>query len=423
MFTTSIAVDQRRICHSLEIAFTSQRDYYDGVKSLETDKPGRRERRRKKPPRYRLLADVLRRELVEGELADGARLPGLRELARRLDVSTFTVRQALRALEKEGRVHCVPGLGAFVRPTIPRRRATDRVTVAFATIEIESVFAGQIATGIEQACRRRGWSLEIHNARFHPEVEARILSRLPESGADGAVILPLVDKNNLEGLFRLKFVNFPFVLVDRSIPGLPVDVAEPDHEKGAYLATQYLLRHGHRRVFMLTVAPGLTSSADARMRGYEQALTDHGIRPRPEWRITLDPQVNVRRAAGERPLKMWYDTVLTELKNLDKPAAFFALHAIAGRALVEACRDVGLRIPQDVSVVSFDDTEFMEAWHPPITVIAQRSCHVGETALELLERRLQGDKSVEPRHVLIDVDLIERQSVSRPPGAAHSEGV
>ena len=97
---------------------------------------------------------------------------------------------------------------------------------------------------------------------------------------------------------------------------------------------------------------------------------------------------------------------------MDGPAAFFALHSIAGRALVETCRDLGLVIPRDVSVVSFDDTEFMEAHQPPVTVIAQRAYHVGETAVELLERRLQGDRSAEPRHLLVDVDLIERGSVA-----------
>jgi LacI family transcriptional regulator len=87
------------------------------------------------------------------------------------------------------------------------------------------------------------------------------------------------------------------------------------------------------------------------------------------------------------------------------------MNSYAGRGLLTACRDLGLRVPEDVSVVCFDDTEFMEAFDPPVTVIAQRRREIGHAAVGLLERRLESGDAAEPQSVLIDVDLIERGSV------------
>jgi LacI family transcriptional regulator len=211
-------------------------------------------------------------------------------------------------------------------------------------------------------------------------------------------------------MFKLKLDGFPFVLVDRHIQGLKVDIVESDHESGARMATEHLLAHGHHRIHMLSCKPGALSSADARWRGYEQALLDRGIEPVREWRVVCEDD----SPDGDRPAwQKWQDTVLPVLEELARPAAFVTLNAYAGRGLLEACRKLGLRVPEDVSVVSFDDTEFMQAFSPPVTVIAQRTRLIGRAAVEQLERRLQGGAELEPQQTRIDMDLIERQSVLR----------
>jgi len=109
----------------------------------------------------------------------------------------------------------------------------------------------------------------------------------------------------------------------------------------------------------------------------------------------------------------WYEGSLPFLRKLELPAALLVMNPYAGRGLLTACRNLVLRIPQDVSVVCFDDAEFMEAFNPPVTVIAQRRRQIGQAAVELLERRLASGGIGEPESVLIDVDLIERESVCR----------
>jgi len=367
--------------------------------------------KKKKLPLYRSITDVLRKQLTEGDLAAGSRMPALRELAKQFNVSTITVRQALRTLEQEGRLHCIPGVGTFVRPTIPRRVTTDQINVAFVTIEIEGAFTSEIAHSVEEECQQRGWSVQLFNAQGVPQLEARNLSRLTKSGANAAIIVPVHDNDNLEEMVKLKLAHFPFILVDRPISGLKVDVIASNHEKGAYLATEYLLNHGHRRILIVTEEPE-SSAVAARIRGYEQALIDNGLEPLREWKAWIDQETAIQ---GEREKRRWlagFEAIIPLLKKSMFPVAVFAHNSYSGWGVFEACRELKLKVPQDVSIICFDDTEFLRALTPPMTTIAQRTYEIGKLAVQTLEQRLSQENAEEPHQVLVDVDLIERESVA-----------
>ncbi len=376
---------------------------------------------RSKRPRYHAVTDALRRRMTEGSLAAGVKLPTLRELAEQFNVSTNTIRHAIRVLEREGCLYHVPDVGAFVHPAYPGKTGT-RVAIALATINIGGAFEMGIARGIEQACQDRGWDLSIYDARLSAELEASNLSRLGDSGTRGAIIAPLSDHANLEALFKLKLAGYPMVLVDRGVPGLNVDLVESDHEKAAYLATEHLLSRGHGQVFMVTWPP-LSTAIVARMRGYEQALIAHGQEPSRSQLTWIDPEVSTR---GVREGKTWlegYEAAMPVLQTTRPPMAFFALNDYVGWGIFEACRELGLRVPEDVSIVCVDDSDITRAMSPPMTVVAQRPAEIGRRAIELLERRLQAPNAdFEPEHIVVGVDLIQRQSVATVSRAAGQSG-
>ncbi len=374
--------------------------------NLEEDRQTGRKR-----PLYRSVSDAIRQRLVEGQLTAGARLPALRELASEFSVSTITIRQALQTLEREGRLHCIPGVGVFVRPTIPSRRAAEVTTIAFATIEIETAFTSLIARGIEDACQQHGWGMQLLNAQGDAHIEARNLSRLAKSGVNGAIILPVSDAENLEAMVQLKLGGFPFVMVDIQVTGLKIDSVSSDHEKGAYLATQYLLDHGHRRVTMLTQVPKMSSIA-ARIRGYEQALVDRGIEPLRDWKIWIDDAIMRREGVAGRRWLSACEAMLSALRRLEPPIAVLAHNAYSGWGVFEACRQAGVKIPTEVSVICFDDAEFNRAFDPPMTAVGQRAEEIGHAAVEALDRRLSAGTMDDPQQILIDVDIIERGSVA-----------
>lgn len=367
-------------------------------------------------PRYRSITETLRKQLAEGTLAPGVRLPPLLQLARQFNVSTTTVRNAIRVLEHEGSVYHVPAVGTFVRPTYPSRAAADQITIAWATLDIVSPFETAIARGIHQGCHQRAWGLQIYDAQIDPEREATNLARLARSNIQGVIITPLCVPQNVELLFKLKQTGFPMVLLDRSIFGLMVDVVESDHERAGYLATECLLKQGHRKVLAIT-ADTCVSSVQARLRGYERALLDHGLEPARSCRLYVDlAACEIGVATGRR----WYHgyaAILPALKELNEPVGVFALDDYTGWGVYEACREVGLRIPEDVSVICVDDTDIARAMVPPMAAVAQRTTEIGRHAVDLLERRMKSI-NVEPSHVIVDVDLIERPSVGPPGGAS-----
>ncbi len=365
-----------------------------------------------KAPRYQAVSQALRQEMSSGRLAPGVKLPALRDLAERFKVSTNTIRYALRALEREGCVYHVRDIGAFVHPSHPGESGTA-VTVALSTIDIEGAFELGIARGIEQACHQRGWGLQVFDARADDAREAVNLSRLKKTATQGAVVMPINDHANLEALVELKLSGYPIVLVDRGMPGLKVDLVESDHEAGAYLATKYLLDRGHKRVHMVTFPPMVTSIA-SRSRGFERALIDHGLEPTRRSLVLVDPAVSGR---GIREGNRWlegFEASIPLLRTWDGPMAIFALNDYVGWGVYQACRELNLRIPEDVSVIAFDDSELTRALTPPMTVVAQRPGELGLKAMELLERRLQAadPTKLAPEHVVIGVDLIERESVA-----------
>ncbi len=367
---------------------------------------------------HQSVAEAIRRRVAAGSLAGGSKLPPLRQIAEEFDVSTMTVRQALRLLEQEGQVYRIAGVGAFVRPPQSDRAGAGRM-LAFSATDLRSPFEMGIARGVERACLQRGWAIQILDAGHDVELEMRNIGRLADSGSQGAIVLPTWgDPRCVMSLFALQSTGFPIVVADRIPFGLKADFVESDHEGGAFQATSCLLRRGHDRVFMLTPPPQVSSLA-ARIQGYQRAFRTRGMEPDPGRMIWLDLGVQERAFLQERPWFGSYEAVLPVLRESRRPLAVLAVDPYLAWGVYEAARELGLRIPEDVAVVGFDDSEIALAMQPAMTVVAQRTDEIGRIAVELLDRRIRAGPARDPHrrdyhHVIVDTELIERESTHRP---------
>jgi len=229
--------------------------------------------------------------------------------------------------------------------------------------------------------------------------EVSVLDRL-HGLTDGALII-LPEESSAE-LERLLDGGFHFVVLD---PLIPVDERIPSvsaaHTSGADQAMRHLLELGHKRIAQITGPAGWLATEDRR-RGYRAALAGAGILPDPALEVEAEPEIVPGRHAAK---------YLLELP--EPPTAIFAFNDNIAIGAIQAARELDLRVPDDVSIVGFDDVEHATIVTPALTTVRQPLAEMGRTAVSLLNRLLEGQR-VETLHVELATRLVVRESTAPP---------
>ncbi|HEY8240576.1 MAG TPA: substrate-binding domain-containing protein, partial [Kiritimatiellia bacterium] len=214
---------------------------------------------------------------------------------------------------------------------------------------------------------------------------------------DGMLIIN--EYQRISNLQALKKEGFPFVFVNRHFEDQDVPCVASDNVQGGRIGTEHLLALGHRRIGVVTGSLNLASTF-GRLEGYKAALADAGV-PYDEELVReglFEKGIETGVQAGER------------LLNMPKPpTAIFAFSDELAIGVMQAARSRGVRIPEDLAVVGYDNIEYSAHVNPPLTTIAQDPYAIGSTACRILTDMLNG-KAPEKRNVLIPVQLVVRQS-------------
>lgn len=262
-------------------------------------------------------------------------------------------------------------------------------------------YFAEILAGAAEALYEQEMRVVLSPTQHEHAREVSLLDRLMHGGAtDGAlIVLPGESSEELE---RALDAGYPFVVVD---PLMPLDERIPSvsaaHMSGADQAMRHLLSLGHRRIGAITGPPGWVATEDRR-RGYRAALASAGIPFDPELEVEADFEITEgEQGAGA-------------LLDIDKPpTAVFAFNDNIAIGTMRAARDRGLRIPEDLSVVGFDDVEHASIVTPGLTTVRQPLAEMGRTAVSLLVRLLE-QQSVETLSVQLATRLVVRESTSPP---------
>src|SRR5437764_8626739 len=259
-----------------------------------------------------------------------------------------------------------------------------------------------ILSGAAEALAEQDLRVVLSPTGHEHDREVTLLDRLTRGLTDGALIV--LPEESSEELERLLDHGYRFVVVD---PLMPLDERIPSisaaHTSGAHQAMDHLLALDHRRIAAITGPPGWVATEDRR-RGYHAALAAAGILPAPELEVEADFEIaQGGKAAG----------ALLDLG--DPPTAIFAFNDNIAIGVLQAARERGLRVPEELSVVGFDDVEYAEIVSPPLTTIRQPLAEMGRMAVSLLERLLEGQR-IEALHVELRTQLIVRGTTARPRG-------
>ena len=287
------------------------------------------------------------------------------------------------------------------RPNVTARRLSlgSSESLGFVLSDIAYPFFSAIASAAEAECARLGYSLLIFNSRNIVENEIAHLRRIESSQVDGILFM-----TNHSGAFEMaETVNRVrnVVLLDEDVPNAEAPRLYARNREGGRLATEHLLAAGHRRIAYVGGDQSLISSSQ-RQAGYREALDAKGIPVDPA--LILFPGYVAKD--GEAAF-----AALDRLK--EPPTAIFAAADAVALGIFRAARRAGLSIPQDLSIIGFDDIPNADVVGPPLSTIRQSAETFGVRGVQLLVGLLNGELTEEVVEY-VDVELVERSSVAPP---------
>ncbi len=246
-------------------------------------------------------------------------------------------------------------------------------TIGLVVADISNSFYGKMCRSIEDQCTAMGYNLMICSSDENPEKESELIQMLIDRQVDGLIISTTQNNNN--DIKSLKKSNFPFVLIDRNIPKLETNYVGVENKLGAKEAVNHLLRLGNKKVGHLTISPSHLSSLKERTAGYKEALKENGIK--------VDNSL-IREISFDK-IK---EDVKRELIELLSPPQSISSLFVANNNIAVAClecfKEMNIRIPQDIALVSFDDIDAFKLCYPPVTAVAQPIAEMGVQAVNTL---------------------------------------
>lgn len=337
---------------------------------------------------------------------------GIRQVAAEAGVSVTTVSHALNDIEgtrvseeTRARVREAARRLGYVPNRLARGLRLQRSgTLGLISDQIATTpYAGRLILGAQEAALRHGFTLVLFNTDSDPEVEEREIATALQYQADGILYATMYHRI-VEIPEALEAVATVVVNSESSDPKVP-SVA-PDEHAGAQAAVGELIAHGHERIGFVTNADQVPATW-GRLTGYNAALKEAGLQPDPSLVVS-----DVSEASGG------YRASKALLERPDRPTALFCYNDRMAMGAYRAAAEVGLRIPEDVSVVGFDNQEIIaDGLFPSLTTVALPHYEMGAWAVEKLLTQLQGVTQKPTAPLLMDCPLIRRSSVTKPPTA------
>lgn len=365
---------------------------------------------------YRQVYDALRGRILEGRYAVGDKLPSEAELSEEYSVSSITVKRALDLLRTDGLIVRRPRLGTFVTSATPTGTANaatpaprTRPLIGCVVTNFDDTFGSRVVEGLLSGAGVDDPVVLMRSMGDHDLEDASIRS-LIESGISGLVLQPSSSEFIPPAALELVTKRFPLVILDRVFDGIPVSAVRSDNLAGAMAATGHLFELGHQAVGFLSAASHVSSSEERRNGWvHAHAAFHHTLDETAELR-TLDSTIPGSTTSAEQDIERLQDFVSAH----PHVTAYLAGEYNIALMLREACRRLGLSIPDDISVVCFDhpDAAF-DAGLFRFTHVRQQQTAIGERAIEAVRAQIAAPGSIE--RVLLPTELVEGASTAAPP--------
>ncbi len=355
-------------------------------------------------PKYLQLKELLTKHFENERYTAGQKIPSESELMQQFDVSRSTVRQALAELVNDRRIYKKAGSGSFFSGEQEKEDSQPSHLIGVITA-LPSYIYPQIVQGINDVAYNKQYNIILGTSHADWEQELACLDQLLERGIDGLILEPSDSIHHLRdsGFFeRLAALSVPIVLINWVLDVPNVSCISLDDVAGGFRATSYLIEAGHRRIACLYPEnlPG-----QQRYQGYRNALKTHGIAP---------------DARLEKPTSVfnWNQTdyirkLMKELIDLgdERPSAVFCFNDHAALRMYATIREAGLRVPDDISLMGFDDYEMSALAEVPLTTMGHPKDRLGKWAAEILFEQIEHSAPNTTIRLTMEPTIIVRDSV------------
>lgn len=328
----------------------------------------------------------------------------MRDIAARAAVSTATVSHVINQtayvspMLRERVVKAIRELNYQPNAVARSLKTKKSKTVGMIIPDITNPFFPAVVRGAEDVLLHEGYTLILGNSDGDRRKEELYYRTFQTKRVDGILLIVSPSSHPPEYLRHHSPDALPIVYVDRFHRGLRGDVVIADNAGGSYQAVCHLLACGHRRVGIIT-GPLELVNARMRLEGYKRALSEHRLRLEEE---LIRP--------GRFDVQSGYEQTIKLLKLAKPPTAVFVSNALMTMGCLRALGESGVRCPQELALVSFDDLEWFALSRPGITAVTQPAYELGATAAELLVKRISGKLCGPPYRKVLTTKLMVRES-------------
>ena len=349
-------------------------------------------------PRFLQLYQLLKAEIISGKYACYEAIPSQQQLIDTYQVSLITVRRALEKLSADGYIQRRQGKGCFVAPATDWQINRSQVLqIGVIVSSITNSFFPEIIQGMEQYLRTVNAQLTIAHSQWEAGQERSHIKRFLSQGGDGLLISP---SQELAAYQKLQAEGARLVFFNHYFPGTDFPYVITDDREGVKMAVSHLIAKGHRRIGAVIGGAGKATARD-RLAGFAAAFAAAGLEWQENWisrqkTFTYDEGVEGARELFAR------EPALT---------AIFCSSEVLATGTTAYLLNRGYRIPEQMSLVAFGDSDTARFFKIPLTTVAQPTAAMGEAAARLLVERIQG-RPAASQQIVLPCQLVIRDSTA-----------
>lgn len=367
-------------------------------------------------PMYKKIENYIVDQIRNENWKPMSRIPSENELADQFGVSRITVKNALVDLVEKGAVYRLQGKGTFVSDRMSEEMLTmtpsasevvSKNSVGFLLPRLDNRFTANLISGIEDSLSARGYHLLFSKTNDSQECEIRKIREMKQAGVAGLIIYPVEGENYNNEILSLTLNRFPLVLLDRLLKGVETNTVSSNNYAAGKQAVQHLFELGHQHIGFISTKSEGTSSIEERLAGYEQALEEHHILIDRSLQMTRLPMTS----SDEEVIGMIQQFLQANSHMTAAISSNFSPHVI------QAALGLGLRVPEDFSVVFFDDVVYPDFSIVPPTAVIQQERGLGREAGNLIVDQIE-TSTADYRQVKLPTQLIPRCSTALHTGVS-----